>query len=54
MNERPTYKVTELLGDGIGPAVASYQALEVMLQSIVAHERPMSHFSDAISGVTSG
>ncbi len=50
---RELLRVAQHLGDGIGPAVASYQALEALLRSIVAHEQPISRFSDAISGVTS-
>jgi ABC-type transporter Mla subunit MlaD len=50
---RDLLRLAQHLGDGIGPAVASYRALEVLLQSLAAHQHPISNFSEAISGVTS-
>jgi len=41
------------LSAGIAPAIASYQALTTLLRAVAAHAQPLSHFSDAISGVTS-
>jgi ABC-type transporter Mla subunit MlaD len=41
------------LRDGIGPAIAGYQDLTEIIQTLVDHEQPIAHFSDAISGVLS-
>jgi virulence factor Mce-like protein len=41
------------LGNGIGPAIAGYQDLTQIIQTLVGHEQSISHFSDAISGVLS-
>lgn len=41
------------LGSGIGPAIAGYQDLTKIMQTLVDHEQPISHFSDVISGVLS-
>ena len=41
------------LGSGIGPAITGYQDLTEIMQTLVDHEQPISHFSDVISGVLS-
>jgi virulence factor Mce-like protein len=41
------------LGSGIGPAIVGYQDLTQIVQTLVDHEQPIAHFSDAISGVLS-
>jgi ABC-type transporter Mla subunit MlaD len=50
---RDLLRLTAHLGVGIAPAIASYQSLNNLLGAIVVHQQPISHFSDAISGVTS-
>jgi ABC-type transporter Mla subunit MlaD len=49
----PSRELTELtahLGDGVGPAIAGYRSLTQIMQALIAHEQPISQFSDAISG----
>jgi hypothetical protein len=41
------------LGQGVGPAVASYADLATVIRTMVAHGPEIKHFAEAISGVTS-
>jgi ABC-type transporter Mla subunit MlaD len=52
----PSHQLEHLtghLGDGIGAAISGYQDLRSIIQTLVDHAGPISHFSDAISGVLS-
>ncbi len=41
------------IGVGVGPAIVGYEDLTSIMQALIAHEKPISQFSDAISGVLS-
>jgi ABC-type transporter Mla subunit MlaD len=45
--------LTSRLGEGISSAIAGYEDLTTIMRGIVAHEDPIAHFSEAISGVLS-
>jgi ABC-type transporter Mla subunit MlaD len=45
--------LTAHLGDGVGQAVAGYQDLTQVIEALIEHEKPISEFSDAISGALS-
>jgi virulence factor Mce-like protein len=52
----PSHELEALAGGlatGIAPAIVGYQDLQQIIQTLVDHEQPISHFSDAISGVLS-
>jgi virulence factor Mce-like protein len=50
---RDLAKLAAGLDGGITPAISSYRALTQIIQTIVDHEQPIKHFSDALSGVLS-
>jgi virulence factor Mce-like protein len=52
----PSHQLEHLaghLGDGIDAAISGYRDLGSIVQTLVDHAGPISHFSDAISGVLS-
>jgi virulence factor Mce-like protein len=47
---RDLVALTAHLGDGVGAAITGYRNLTEIMQALIAHEKPISRFSDAISG----
>jgi virulence factor Mce-like protein len=41
------------IGSGVAPAIAGYEDLTQIMKAVVAHEKPIAKFSDAISGILS-
>jgi virulence factor Mce-like protein len=50
---RELVALTGHLGDGVDQAIAGYLNLGRIIRTLIAHERPISQFSDAISGALS-
>jgi ABC-type transporter Mla subunit MlaD len=50
---RQLVALTAHLGDGVGQAVTGYLDLGKIISTLIAHERPISQFSEAISGALS-
>jgi ABC-type transporter Mla subunit MlaD len=52
----PSSELARLAGglqQGIAPAISSYESLTQIIQTLIDHEQPIEHFSDALSGVLS-
>lgn len=47
---RDLQTLTAHLGNGVDAAIAGYQSLTQIMQTLVDHERPLSQFSDAVAG----
>jgi virulence factor Mce-like protein len=45
--------LTAHLGSGVGAATAGYRSLTQIIESFVSHEKPITQFSDAVSGTES-
>jgi hypothetical protein len=50
---RELVTLTAHLGDGVDQAIGGYLDLGGIIRTLIAHERPISQFSDAISGALS-
>jgi virulence factor Mce-like protein len=50
---RALLQLADEIGVGVGPAITGYRDLTSIMQAIIAHEKPIAQFSDAISGALS-
>lgn len=50
---RQLLALADKIGVGVAPAIAGYEDLTQIMQTIVSHETPIAKFSDALSGVLS-